>query len=64
MLLFKFNQDGQEEETGSNDQMEKKNTVAYHKLDCISEIKIMCLHFGAIVADILQETYDTHTRYI
>lgn len=37
---------------------------SYVKLPVIQEIKIICLHFGAIVQDVLQENHQHHKRYI
>ena len=60
LITFTINEEGD----NSPSECIASTATDFHKLACISEIKIICLHFGAIVSDILQETYDTHTRYI
>ena len=37
---------------------------SYARLPIIQEIKVVCLHFGAIVLDVLQENHETHKRFI
>ncbi|TNV70593.1 hypothetical protein FGO68_gene13390 [Halteria grandinella] len=40
------------------------NEYSYQKLPVIQEIKVICLHFGAIVHDVLQENHQQSKRFI